>query len=164
MTDPTPAVTIRRAVQDDLETLRLNEPRPELKLADKRFAEQQAGTGIFAVALLDGQLIASGFLDFADEELVPEVKNLWVYPAARRHGAGKALWLWLEEQARAAGYKQVFLAVDPNNERAIPLFIGLGYAPTGNHLMIDNPDSHQVNDPGQVSSYYAIYQKSLLAH
>ncbi|GAA1397150.1 GNAT family N-acetyltransferase [Luteococcus peritonei] len=154
-------VTVRRAEQADLENLRSNEPRPEQKLADKRFEEMTAGTGILAVAEVDGQLAGSGYLDFVDAELQPEVKNLWVYPAFRRQGAGQALWTWLEEQAREAGHTEVFLAVDPNNSKALPLFVNLGYSATGDHLMVDDPDTHQVVDPEQVSNHYAIYRKSL---
>ena len=154
-------VIIRRAERSDLENLRKNEPRPELKLADKRFEEMEAATGILAVAEVNGQLAGSGYLDFVDETLQPEVKNLWVYPEFRRHGAGQALWTWLENEAREAGHREVFLAVDPNNSKAIPMFVQLGYSATGDHLMVDDPDTHQVVDPAQVSNHYAIYRKSL---
>ena len=160
----TGVITVREVTQADLEVLTAHESRPELGLARQRFEEHQAGTGVFAVALIDDIPVGSGFLDFIDEELVPELKNLWVFPENRRSGAGHALWEWLEDQAREHGYQQVFLAVDPNNYRAIPLFIDLGYSPTGHHLFVENPDTHQVTDPSQVSDYYAIYQKSLLAH
>ena len=154
-------VTVRRAEQGDLENLRRSEPRPELALADRRFKEMTAGSRILAVAEVDGELAGSGYLDFVDAELQPEVKNLWVYPAFRRRGAGQALWTWLEQQARQAGHDEVFLAVDPNNSKAIPLFVQLGYSATGDHLLVDDPDSHQVVDPEQVSNRYAIYRKSL---
>ena len=157
-------VTVRRATQADLATLAANEPRPELSLGQRRFDEMTSGSGIFAVAEVDGQLAASGFLDFEDEDLQPEVKNLWVFPEFRRHGAGHALWTWLEEQAREAGHKEVFLSVAPDNAGAIGLFLNLGYAPTGDHTIIDNPAAHVVADPDQISTYDAIYSKSLLAY
>lgn len=113
----------------------------------RRFDEMTSGSGIFAVAEVDGQLAASGFLDFEDEDLQPEVKNLWVFPEFRRHGAGHALWTWPEEQAREAGHKEVFLSVAPDNVGAIGLFLNLGYAPTGDHTIIDNPAAHVVADP-----------------
>ncbi len=156
-------VSARRAVPDDLETLESGEPRPELELARKRLDEQEQGTGIFAVVEVEGVIVGSGFLDFVDEELTPELKNLWVHEEARRQGAGRLLWRWLEARALEAGYSQVYLAVDPNNEKAIPLFLNLGYSPTGHHLFMEDPDEHQVTDPSQVSSHYAIFRKSLLA-
>lgn len=157
-------ITVRRAEQRDLAALAAAEPRPDIKLSQRRFDEMSAGTGILAVAELDGQLLGTGYLEFADTELFPEVKNLWVFPEQRRHGAGRALFSWLEDQARAAGHDEVFLSVAPTNFVAIPLFLDMGYAPTGSHLVIDNPNAHEVADPDQVSQTYAIYQKSLRAY
>ncbi|MEL4357180.1 MULTISPECIES: GNAT family N-acetyltransferase [unclassified Luteococcus] len=157
-------VTARRAEQRDLENLRAHQPRPDIDLAGQRFQEMQNGTGIFAVAEYDGQIVGSGFLDFIDEALQPEVKNLWIYPEHRRLGAAHTLWTWLEEQAREAGHDEVFLSVAPDNAKAISLFLQLGYAPTGDHLMIENPSTHVVADPDQVSEHYAIYKKSLRAY
>ena len=156
-------ITVRRAQPSDLDALVAADPRPELGLPARRLAEQDAGTGIFAVAEIAGEVVGSGFLDFIDDELNPELKNLWVPPAQRRHGVGSALWRWLEERAAEAGHRQVFLAVDPQNFRAIPLFLELGYSPTGDHLFMETPDSYQVLEPDQPSNYHAIYRKSLLA-
>ena len=163
MTEPQQpsGIIVRRAVATDVASLQANSPRPELNLPALRFSEQEQGAGVLAVAEVNSVIVGSGFLDFADEELTPEVKNLYVNADARRLGVGKAVWSWLEEQARAADYKQVFLAVDPNNEAAIPLFINMGYSPTGNHMFVDNPDRTQVADPSRASNHYAIYQKSL---
>lgn len=162
---PTPAqgLVIRQAEDADLSALGQIEPRPEQKLAQKRFDEMTAGTGLLAVATLNDEVVGMGYLDFVDNELHPEVKNLWVVPEARRHGAGQELFTWLEDKAAEAGHKEVFLAVDPNNGRALALFLNRGYSPTGNHLFVDDPDTHQVVDPSQVSNHYAIYQKSLTA-
>ncbi|MEL4503991.1 GNAT family N-acetyltransferase [Luteococcus sp. H138] len=157
-------VTARRAEERDLENLRQHQPRPEVDLVGQRFQEMQDGTGVLAVAEYEGQIVGSGFLDFIDEDLQPEVKNLWIYPEHRRLGAGQTLWTWLEGQAREAGYKEVFLSVAPDNAKAISLFLQLGYAPTGDHLFIENPSTHVVADPDQVSNHYAIYSKSLQAY
>lgn len=157
-------ITVRRAEQSDIEALQANYPRPELPIGQRRFDEMAEGKGVFAVAEVDGELAASGFLDFADEQMEPEVKNLWVFPAFRRMGAGQALWTWLEERAAEAGYKQVFLSVSPENESAISLFLQLGYSPTGDHHTIENPEDHAVSDPDHLATHYAIYQKSLQAN
>lgn len=153
-------LAIRRAGPEDLEALTAVEPRHGI--AERRLKEQDEKTGILGLVELNGEIVGMGFLDFVDEELVPELKNLWIQPDARRHGAGTALWEWLELRAAEASYTEVFLAVDPNNEKAIPLFLSLGYYPTGDHLLVDNPDTYQVDEPSQVSSHYAIYQKSLV--
>lgn len=157
-------VTARRAEERDLDDLRAHQPRPEIDLVGQRFEEMAKETGILAVAEHEGQIVGSGFLDFVDEALQPEVKNLWIYPEHRGLGAGQALWTWLEDQARDKGYDEVFLSVAPDNAKAISLFLQLGYAPTGDHLIIDNPSTHVVADPDQVSTHYAIYRKSLRAY
>ncbi|GAB2488079.1 hypothetical protein GCM10027030_22710 [Luteococcus sediminum] len=157
-------ITARRAEERDLEGLRTNQPRPEIDLVGRRYQEMQDGTGIYAVVELDGKVVGSGFLDYVDEELQPEIKNLWIYPEHRRAGAAHTLWTWLEEQAREAGHEKVYLSVSPDNAKAISLFLQLGYAPTGNHLVIENPEEHVVADPDQISNHYAIYRKSLRAY
>ncbi|MGO4958392.1 GNAT family N-acetyltransferase [Luteococcus sp. Sow4_B9] len=156
-------VTARRAEERDLEDLRAHQPRPEIDLVGQRFQEMEEGTGILAVAEHEGTIVGSGFLDFIDDDLQPEVKNLWIYPEHRGLGAGHVLWTWLEDQAAEAGHKEVFLSVAPDNAKAISLFLQLGYSPTGDHLVIENPSTHVVADPEQVSNRYAIYRKSLLA-
>lgn len=157
-------VTVRRATQADVDALRPHEPRPELALGQRRLDEMTAGTGLLAVAEVDGTVVGTGYLDYVDEQLQPEVKNLWVLPEHRRHGAGQALWSWLEEQAREAGHQEVFLSVAPDNAGAIGFFLHQGYSPTGDHLVIDNPAEHVVVDKAQESRRYAIYKKSLLAY
>lgn len=155
------AVIVRPVNEADLPTLREHQARPELGLVDEHFAAAQAGTLIFAVAIEDDEVLGTALLDFGPEALVPELRNMYVHPHARRRGAGRALTRWVEDQARAAGYREVFLAVDPNNERAIPLYVSLDYLPTGEHILVDSPEVPQVSDDSQPSRHYAIYQKSL---
>ena len=57
----------------------------------------------------------------------------------------------------------MYLAVDPNNYRAVPLYISLEYHPTGEHLFVDEPEVQQVEEGQQPSTHYAIYKKSLTA-
>lgn len=152
---------IRRATDADVDALSATEPRSGL--ARRRADEMAAGTGILAVAELDGQVAGSGFLDLDDDELRPEVKNLWVRPELRRRGVGQALWGWLEDRAREAGHDQVLLAVAPDNAGAISLFRQLGYAPTGDHVQAP-ARGRDVADPAQVADHYAVYAKSLRAY
>ncbi|MDO5678113.1 MAG: GNAT family N-acetyltransferase [Propionibacteriaceae bacterium] len=157
------AITVRRVEEADLEYLRANQARPDLNLVDAHFKAQEAGDLIFAVAVEDDTLLGTTVLDYASEDLKPELRNMWVYPHARRKGAGRALSEWLEEEARQAGHESVYLAVDPNNEKAVPLYVSLEYHPTGEHLFVDDPEVEQVEDGQQASSHYAIYMKSLTA-
>ena len=155
------AVIVRPVTEVDLPALREQQVRPELNLVDEHFAAAQEGTVIFAVALDGDEPLGTALLDFSPEAVVPELRNMFVYPHARRRGAGRALTSWIEDQARSAGYREVYLAVDPNNEKAIPLYVSLDYLPTGDHLLVETPEVPQVNDGLEPSRHYAIYKKSL---
>lgn len=158
------AITVRRATEADLPALREQQARPDLNLADEHFAAQEAGDLLYAVAEEEGELLGTALLDLhpADNDVwTPELRNMWVYPNARRRGAGRALSAWIEEQAREAGFAAVYLAVDPHNEKAIPLYISLEYVPTGEHIVVETPEVPQVADEQSASEYYAIYKKSL---
>ncbi|SHJ36035.1 Acetyltransferase (GNAT) family protein [Tessaracoccus bendigoensis DSM 12906] len=157
------AISVRRVTAEDLEALRRLQSRPELGLVDTHFAAQQAGTMIFAVALNDGEPVGTALLDFDSEDYAPELRNMYVYPAARRLGAGRALSTFMEKEAWAAGHKAVYLAVDPNNERAVPLYVSLEYHPTGEHLFVEDPEVTQVEGDQAPSKHYAVYKKSLTA-
>lgn len=157
------AVGVRPATAADLEALRSRQPRPELALVDEHFEAQQRGTLIFAVALDGDKPLGTAVLDLAADSMTPELRNMYVYPEARRQGAGRALSQFLEAEARARGFSAVYLAVDPNNEKAVPLYVSLEYHPTGEHLFVDEPEVPQVGPDAEPSQHYAIYKKSLTA-
>ncbi|MBK7820705.1 MAG: GNAT family N-acetyltransferase [Tessaracoccus sp.] len=157
------AVTVRRATADDLDLLRPLQYRPELNLVDEHFAQQETGRLIFAVAVDGDEPLGTAILDFDADQMTPELRNMYVYPTARRKGAGRALTRYIEDEARRAGHTAVYLAVDPNNYKAVPLYISLEYHPTGEHLFVDNPEVQQVEEGQQPSTHYAIYKKSLTA-
>ena len=159
MADPT--ITVRLATEADLEALRAMETRPEMHLTDDVFAGQSAGDAIFAVALADDVVQGSGVLDLRESDLQPEVKWLFVQPEMRRMGLGNKLTEFLEEEARKQGHAACYMAIDPNNEKAIPLAVELGYSATGDHKFVEDPDTVQVDHPSLVSNYYAVYRKSL---
>ena len=154
-------VTVRRATDADLAVLREHQARPDLNLVDAHFKGQEDGSLIFAVAFDGDEPLGTAVLD-TESELAPELRNMYVYPSARRRGAGRALTSFLENEARAQGHTAVFLAVDPNNEKAVPLYVSLEYHPTGEHLFVEDPEVVQVED-GEASTHYAIYMKSLTA-
>lgn len=157
-------VEVRLVEEADLPTLREHQARPELGLVDVHYKASQEGNLLFAVAVEDGEPLGTALLDIdPDYDWVPELRNMWVYPQARRRGAGRALSHWLEDQARERGFQAVYLAVDPNNERAIPLYVSLEYLPTGEHLFVDDPEVHQVEEGTTPAKHYAIYKKSLTA-
>lgn len=157
------AIIVRPVTSADLPQLRELQARPELALVDEHFEAASRGDMIFAVAVDGDEVLGTALLDLSPQALVPELRNMYVYPHARRRGAGRALSTWLENRAREAGHTAVYLAVDPNNERAVPLYISLEYLPTGEHLFVEIAEVPQVAEGTKRSTHYAIYKKSLLA-
>lgn len=155
------AISVRRAIEADLEKLRAQEARPDLGLVDRHFTGQNQGTLIFAVVLDGKQPIGSAVLDLEPQEYCPELRNMYIHPEARRKGGGRALSRFLEDEARAAGFTAVYLAVDPNNEKAVPLYVSLEYHPTGEHIFVEDPEIQQVEEGAEASKHYAVYKKSL---
>ena len=98
-------------------------------------------------------------LDLRDPDMLPELRDMYVYPHARRQGVGKALTQYIEKQAQGLGYEEIFLGVDPDNFEAIPLYISLGYEPTGNHRLLESTDDE--GDSPTATHHDAIYRKSL---
>lgn len=127
--------------------------------ARTRFDRMADGDYFYIAAFdVDGTPLGTAVLDTRPGDIVPELANMYVFPEARRRGVGRALSRWIEEKARDLGYDEVFLAVDPDNEQAIPLYISLGYSPTGSHRTTDE----EAADAGRlVASHDAIYRKSL---
>ena len=156
------SIVVRPAVDDDLPAIRSHLGQTDPRLVDEHFRLQREGLMFFAVALDDDEIVGTALLDLASE-MTPELRNMFVAPSARRRGAGRALSEWVEQKAREAGHTAVFLAVDPNNEKAVPLYVSLEYHPTGEHLFVPEPEVQQVPDPSRASSHYAIYKKSLTA-
>jgi GNAT superfamily N-acetyltransferase len=62
---------------------------------------------------------------------VGELKRMYVVPAARGHGVGKALLAALEDEARNRGWATLRLETGPRQPEAIALYTGSGYRPIG---------------------------------
>ncbi|MEO7587593.1 MAG: GNAT family N-acetyltransferase [Arachnia sp.] len=156
------SIVVRTATEDDLPAIRQHLGQTDPRLVDEHLRLQHEGLMFFAVALDDDEIVGTALLDL-NSEMAPELRNMFVATSARRRGAGRALSEWVEQKAREAGHTAVFLAVDPNNEKAVPLYVSLEYHPTGEHLFVEAPEVEQVPDPSRASSHYAIYKKSLTA-
>ncbi|MBO1031728.1 GNAT family N-acetyltransferase [Tessaracoccus sp. SD287] len=148
---------VRPASKADLDTLR---SFPHAEEVDVFFQAATLQEAIVAVVEVDGTVVGSAVLDLISE-LRPEVKRIWVMTDARRQKLGSTLTRWLEDQARELGYEATHMAIDPNNEKAIPMAVDLGYSATGDHLFVDQPDTIQVEDPEAASEHFAIFRKSL---
>lgn len=154
-------ITVRTVEETDLPRLRELQSRPELGLVDVHYEAHVAGELVFAVAADGDELLGTALLDMDAGEWTPELRNMYVFPNARRRGAGRALSTWLEDQARSQGATSMYLAVDPNNEQAIPLYVSLEYHPTGEHIRVEEHEVVQVPEGTEPSSHYAVYKKSL---
>lgn len=154
-----PGIVVRPVSKADLPALVALERHPEAHISEGRFAEQTTGNNFYVVAVKDEQPLGTAVLDLRDPDMLPELRDMYVYPHARRQGVGKALTQYIEKQAQGLGYEEIFLGVDPDNFEAIPLYISLGYEPTGNHRLLESTDDE--GDSPTATHHDAIYRKSL---
>lgn len=166
MTETAHQVSARIATEEDLPTLVARESEAARGNAAESMALQAEGSYYLVVGLIDGQIAGHAALDFRESNpLRPEVKNLFVYPEARRKGLGATISEFLEETAAELGFDEIFLGVTPDNPAAIPMYISLEYSPTGEHrsalnLAVLEPVGDQlITDDSEPTE--AIYRKSL---
>jgi GNAT superfamily N-acetyltransferase len=89
--------------------------------------EMVAPHGAFLVGYEDGEPVAIGGLRPLEEAGVCEIKRMYVVPAARSRGTGRALLAALENAARAIGYERVRLDAGPEQRVSKLLFAATGY-------------------------------------
>jgi ribosomal protein S18 acetylase RimI-like enzyme len=65
----------------------------------------------------------------------PNIFLVYVDPAYRRQGIGRALMEYAQVWAKAQGYTQIGLQVFTNNQPAIDLYQQLGYQPRSISMM-----------------------------
>ncbi len=90
----------------------------------------QTPRSTYFVAEQDGEVLGGGGI-FPTENLpadTVELVKLYLLPAARGRGMGKALINQCLEAARAAGYARVYLETTDELTQAIPLYERLGFA------------------------------------
>lgn len=152
-------LTVRATTAADTATLAAQEPREGLvegllsRVGDDFIvASAWRGDDVLGWCALD---LSTADPDSDEDPISPELSNLWVVPSARRQGVGHAISAWLEDRARQAGLREVFLLVDPEKEAAaIPMYLDLDYTPTGDHRL------GEVVETGE-QTHQAIYRKSL---
>ncbi|WP_249010938.1 GNAT family N-acetyltransferase [Conexibacter sp. DBS9H8] len=87
--------------------------------------------GVFLVGYRDGEAVCCGGI----KTLAPgvcEFKRMYVTPAARGSGVGRALLGALEERARALGFHTARLDTGERQTVAQRLYLSAGYRPMGN--------------------------------
>jgi GNAT superfamily N-acetyltransferase len=80
-------------------------------------------TGVMAV--LDGEIVGSNFLTFADE--VAGVGPITVDPKVQSKGIGRALMQWVIDEARRRELRQVRLFQEAINTTSLSLYTALGF-------------------------------------
>jgi GNAT superfamily N-acetyltransferase len=88
--------------------------------------EMLAPHGAFLVGYEDERPVAIGGLRRLGDD-VCEIKRMYVVPAARSRGVGRALLAALEDAARDLGYGRVRLDAGPQQEHSKRLFATVGY-------------------------------------
>ena len=103
-------------------------------------------TGVFVVAVSDGEPVACGGLQaldtladgpLANGQRVGELKRMWVHDDWRGAGLGSRLLRHLEDQARALGHSAVRLDTNAALAEAISMYQRAGYRPIARYS--DNP-------------------------
>ena len=93
------------------------------------------GAGIFLVARWQGRPVGCGALRcLRDADLVRElgsqvgeIKRMYVAPAMRGHGIGRALLARIEAESRALGLRRLVLETGTRQEEALALYRGAGF-------------------------------------
>ena len=88
----------------------------------------QPPDGTFLVAFEDGEAIACGGVGRLDET-TGELRRMYVLPAHRSRGLGRAILEELENAARALGYTRMRLETGNEAPEALGLYTSSGYEP-----------------------------------
>jgi putative acetyltransferase len=92
---------------------------------------------VFALAWLDGQPVGCGAIVPVDP-ITTEFRRVYVIPDYRRQGIAAKLIRWLEERARAGGFRSIRLATGVKQPGAIALYERLGYVSIPNFSPLEN--------------------------
>lgn len=86
--------------------------------------------GRLAIATVDGTVAGCAALRRIDATRC-EAKRLYVRPAFRGSGAGRALLNWIIAEARAAGYRELLGDTMPVMQQALAMYDRMGFERTG---------------------------------
>jgi GNAT superfamily N-acetyltransferase len=100
-------------------------------------AEYADPFGAFVLAYAGASVVGCGGYRWYDRAVgTVEIKKLYVVPAARGSGAGRALLAWLEGHA---GARRAILETGVRNTAAIGLFTSAGYLPVDGYVAGRDP-------------------------
>jgi GNAT superfamily N-acetyltransferase len=91
--------------------------------------------GVFAVVYQDDAPIGCGGYRWFDRSAsTVEIKRMYLTPASRGRGTGRALLFWLEHHAVRAGAQRAILETGVRNTAALGLFSSAGYRPVNRYV------------------------------
>ena len=88
--------------------------------------EVAGGRGAFLVAYVSGEPIGCGAIRRVDAE-TGEIKRMYVAPASRGRGIGRAIVRALEAEARGIGISRIVLETGTRQAEALALYPSLGF-------------------------------------
>lgn len=114
---------------------------PAAELAeDRRSLERESGSRAWIAR--DGGAPAGCVLLHGATDDLAELGRLWVAPAHRGSGTGRALVRTVVEEARARGYRTLGLATPPWSEAAHSLYESMGFERTPPYPGTRLPEEH----------------------
>ncbi len=102
---------------------------------DLNSVEYAPPQGVFAVVYQDSTPIGCGGYRWFDRAArTAEIKRMYLTPAVRGRGVGRALLAWLEHHAIKAGAHRAILETGVRNTAALGLFTSTGYQPVDRYV------------------------------
>ena len=117
------AMMLISALNAELKSLYPEEGATHFRLDPAEVAE---GAGAFMVAYRDGVPVGCGAVRLLDANTA-ELKRMYVTPAARGEGAGRAIMAALEAEARRIGARRLLLETGIRQTAALRLYVRSGF-------------------------------------
>ncbi|MGW0436415.1 GNAT family N-acetyltransferase [Micromonospora sp. NPDC003197] len=132
---PDAASLLRSFYEDQVERYGFADP------VDADPAEYVLPSGVFVVAYCDGVPAGCGGYRWFDRPSgTVEIKKTYSVPRMRGLGVGRALLVWLERHAVAAGARRGILETGVRNHAAIRLFHEFGYRSIESYVPSRDPE------------------------
>ena len=129
--EPTDNLALAKIIRDALTEFKANKPGTVYfdDSTDHLYELFQQEKGIYNVAIDNDQVVGGGGIVHTTglEMDTCELVKLYLSPAARGKGIGRALMQKFLEEAKNAGYKKVYLETMPELISAIPLYEQFGF-------------------------------------
>ena len=129
--EPTDNLALAKIIRDALTEFKANKPGTVYfdDSTDHLYELFQKEKGIYNVAIDNDQVVGGGGIVHTTGLAMDtcELVKLYLSPAARGKGIGRALMQKCLEEAKNAGYKKVYLETMPELISAIPLYEKFGF-------------------------------------